>query len=137
MYLRIVTTSYRKWDCVLKKKIKKYFRQDICQCVHIPSVKKLESNKRKNLYLERSKIFKLNAKQLKKIRDGYCYKQKKRESLGNNLFTLIVVFFVLRNSNASVNESITTHHPDSLVTFDNSGNAPGTHQSVHDTVNTK
>ena len=47
---------------------------------------------------------------------------------------LIVVFFVLRNSNASVNESITTHHPDSLVTFDNSGNAPGTHQSVHDTV---
>ncbi|CAI4254250.1 BGP_1a_G0002000.mRNA.1.CDS.1 [Saccharomyces cerevisiae] len=50
---------------------------------------------------------------------------------------LIVVFFVLRNSNASVNESITTHHPDSLVTFDNSGNAPGTHQSVHDTVNTQ
>lgn len=47
---------------------------------------------------------------------------------------VIVVFLVLRNSNANTNESIITHHPDSLVTFDNSGNAPGIHQSAHDTV---
>lgn len=44
------------------KKIKKYFRQDICQCVHIPSVKKLESNKRKNLYIGKKQNFQIKRK---------------------------------------------------------------------------
>ncbi|CAI4037255.1 hypothetical protein SMKI_02G1230 [Saccharomyces mikatae IFO 1815] len=45
---------------------------------------------------------------------------------------LILVFLVVRNSNANVNESTITPHGTSLATYNDAGNAPGTHKSVHD-----
>ena len=50
---------------------------------------------------------------------------------------LVLVFLVVRNSNASTGESGVKYHPGSLVTFNESGNAPGTPESVHNSVASK
>lgn len=50
---------------------------------------------------------------------------------------LVLVFLVIRNSSTSAGESGVNYHPGSLVTFDESGNAPGTPESVHGSVANK
>ncbi|EJS44587.1 grx7p [Saccharomyces arboricola H-6] len=47
---------------------------------------------------------------------------------------LVLVFLVVRNSNASVNQKIISDRPDSLVMFDEAGNAPGTPKPVSTVV---
>ncbi|CAI4055199.1 glutathione-disulfide reductase GRX7 SKDI_02G1210 [Saccharomyces kudriavzevii IFO 1802] len=50
---------------------------------------------------------------------------------------LILVFLVVRSSNADASEAVKIIHPGSLATFDQSGNAPGTPESADKAVTNK